>query len=103
MEDKSEQEIVEGIVKNLVDVLDCKLLVKKQEFLLGGFCKSRERLNMVKLKDLSWLIGKLEGIRIAKRMYRFEEDRCLIMRVTQLTEWEYEQFVVKGFREFYSL
>lgn len=106
MEDKSEQEIVEGIVKNLVDVLDCETISKKTGVSLGRVLQIKREIEYGKAKGfkyLSWLIGKLEGIRIDKRMYRFEADRCLIMSVTQLTEWEYEEFVVKGFKEFYSL
>lgn len=106
MEDYSEKEIVENIVKNLVDVLDIETISKKTGVSLWRVLQIKREIEYSKskgLKYLNWLVWKLEGIRIAKRMYRFKDSKDLIMNVVGLTELEYEEFVVKGFKESYSL
>lgn len=106
MEYKTEQEIAEDIVKNLVDVLDSETISKKTGVPLCNVIQIKRCIEYDKakrLKCLNWLVGKLEGIRIAKRMSRFKDNKNLIMKITELTEWEYEEFVTKGFKKSYSL
>ena len=106
MEVNNEKEIVENIVKNLVDVLDIDTISEKTGVSLSRVRQIKRNIEYSKakgIKYLSWLIEKLEGIRIAKRMYRFKDSKELIMNLTELTEWEYDKFVLKGFKESYSL
>lgn len=106
MEDESKNKIIEDIAGKLVDVLDCETISKKTGVPLGRVLQIKREIEYSQSKELkysNWLVGKLEGIRIAKRMYRFNYDRNLIMSVTNLTDWEYKEFVTKGFKESYSL